>query len=507
MLLPQVLVLGAYFAVLISLSVYGAHRTYLVYLYIKGRKRAARATTLNFRRTSDTFDRIPTVTVQLPIYNEQYVVERLIDAVARFRYPRGHLEVQVLDDSTDETRLIARRAVGRWQARGVYIRYFHRRVRTGFKAGALAEGLRTARGELIAVFDADFIPPADFLARTVASFTDARVGMVQARWGHVNRNYSMLTRAQAILLDAHFVLEHGARHRGGCFFNFNGTAGVWRRQAIESAGGWQHDTLTEDLDLSYRAQLAGWRFVFLTDVVVPAELPVTMNAFKSQQRRWSKGSIQTCLKILPAILRSDLPLRVKTEAFFHLTANFNYLLIMALAVLLVPSVLIRGAFDSSWVLVEVPLFCAATLSVVNFCALSQIVLGGDWLIRLRDIPVLIIVNLGLSMNNAMAVIEALVRRSSEFVRTPKYGVVVHDDKWVGKRYRQVTVGQPLVEVALGIHFMFAVLYALSIGLLGPLPFLILFESGFLYVGALSLAQQFSVPGIVLWAQVTGRTAR
>ena len=220
----------------------------------------------------------------------------------------------------------------------------HRRVRTGFKAGALAEGLRTARGELIAVFDADFIPPADFLARTVASFADARVGMVQARWGHVNRNYSMLTRAQAMLLDAHFVLEHGARYRGGCFFNFNGTAGVWRRQAIESAGGWQHDTLTEDLDLSYRAQLAGWRFVFLTDVVVPAELPVTMNAFKSQQRRWSKGSIQTCLKILPAILRSDLPLRVRTEAFFHLTANFNYLLIMALVVLIVPSVLIRGAF-------------------------------------------------------------------------------------------------------------------------------------------------------------------
>ena len=504
---PHTLVLAAYVAVLVSLSVYGAHRSYLVYLYIKGRRRAARATALDFRRTSDSLDRIPTVTVQLPIYNELYVVERLIDAVARLRYPHAHLEVQVLDDSTDETRRIARRAVGRWQARGVDIRYVHRRVRTGFKAGALAEGFRTARGELIAVFDADFIPPADFLVRTVASFADARVGMVQARWGHVNRNYSLLTRAQAMLLDAHFVVEHGARHWGGCFFNFNGTAGVWRRRAIESAGGWQHDTLTEDLDLSYRAQLAGWRFVFRPDVVAPAELPVTMNAFKSQQRRWAKGSIQTCLKVLPAILRSDLPLRVKAEAFFHLTANFNYLLILALAVLMVPSVFIRGAFDSRWVLVDVPLFCAATLSVVNFYALSQHALGGDWLTRLRDIPALIAMSLGLSVNNAMAVLEALASRSSEFARTPKYGVVARDDRWVGKRYRQVTVGQPLVEVAFGVYFTIAVLYALSIGLLGLLPFLVLFQSGFLYAGVLSLAQQYSAPRIVLRAQVAGRSAR
>ena len=498
---PQAFILNLYFTILVCLSLYGVHRSYLVYLYIKGRKQAATHTAAFGSLASP--DQVPTVTVQLPIYNEMYVVERLIDAVARLRYPRARFQVQVLDDSTDETQRIAKRAVSRWRARGVEVCYFHRAVRTGFKAGALREGLRTARGELIAIFDADFIPPVDFLERVVAAFNDPSVGMVQARWGHVNRDCSLLTRVQALLLDAHFVLEHGARHRAGCFFNFNGTAGVWRRRAIVSAGGWQHDTLTEDLDLSYRAQLAGWRFVFLPDLVVPAEVPVEMNAFKLQQHRWAKGSIQTCLKVLPAVLRADLPLRVKAEAFFHLTANFNYLLMLALALLMVPALYVRGATSRpQFMLADFLLFSVATLSVVNFYALSQWELRGNWLTRLRDVPALIAVSIGLSVNNARAVVEAMVGGSGEFVRTPKYGVMARHDGWMGKSYRQVAVVQPLVELGFGIYYTTALFYALSDGLLVPIPFLVLSQIGFLYAGLLSLMQQHAAPGAGLRARVT-----
>ena len=393
---PEALVVGLYFVVLACLSVYGAHRSVLVYLYTKGRRHAARRAAHAGVLPRDSDGRLPRVTIQLPIFNEMYVVDRLVDAVARVRYPRDRVEVQVLDDSTDETGRIARRAVRRWRERGADIRYHHRAARSGFKAGALADGLRVAKGDLIAVFDADFMPTADFLERAVAPFTDPDVGMVQARWGHANRHYSLLTRLQAMLLDAHFVLEHGARDRAGCFFNFNGTAGVWRREAIEMAGGWQHDTLTEDLDLSYRAQLAGWRFVFLPDVVAPAELPVEMNAFKSQQHRWAKGSIQTCLKVLPRVLRAPLPLRVKAEAVFHLTANFNYLLVLALSVLMVPALFVRtsGGADHQLLLPDLPLFAAATLSMVNFYAVSQRELGGRWWRRLRDLPALMAMSLG-----------------------------------------------------------------------------------------------------------------
>jgi cellulose synthase/poly-beta-1,6-N-acetylglucosamine synthase-like glycosyltransferase len=316
------LILVSYFFVLSILAVYGWHRYYLVYLYMRHKdSQPAEPAAL---------DPLPVVTVQLPIYNEMYVADRLIDAVCRLDYPPELLEIQVLDDSTDETCEIAELAVRRNAAQGIDIKYFHRDDRAGYKAGALEAGLRIARGRFVAIFDADFLPGADFLHRLLPHFGDDGVGMVQARWGHINQDYSLLTKIQSILLDGHFVLEHGARNRSGRFFNFNGTAGIWRRDAIDSAGGWQHDTLTEDLDLSYRAQLLGWKFVFLPDVVSPAEVPVEMNAFKSQQHRWAKGSIQTCRKLLPQILQADLPPQVKAEAFFHLTANFNYLLMVAL---------------------------------------------------------------------------------------------------------------------------------------------------------------------------------
>src|ERR1035437_4705799 len=298
MTLAETFILVSYFFVLIILAVYGWHRYYLVYLYMSNRDKEA--------KPGPPLDPLPVVTIQLPLYNEMYVADRLIESVCRIDYPRDRLEIQVLDDSVDAARGIAELAVRRFAAQGIDIKYYHRTDRTGFKAGALEAGLKVARGEFVAIFDADFIPAADFLMQLMPHFRDPKVAMVQARWGHINRDYSLLTKIQAILLDGHFILEHGGRNRGGRFFNFNGTAGVWRRIAIEDAGGWQHDTLTEDLDLSYRAQLRGWEFVFVPTVIAPAEVPVEMNAFKSQQHRWAKGSIQTCRKLLPSILRSNL---------------------------------------------------------------------------------------------------------------------------------------------------------------------------------------------------------
>jgi cellulose synthase/poly-beta-1,6-N-acetylglucosamine synthase-like glycosyltransferase len=434
----------------------------------------------------------PAVTIQLPIYNEMYVADRLIDSVCQIDYPRELLEIQVLDDSTDETCSVAEQAVRRNAARGVDITYIHRTDRTGYKAGALDAALKVAKGEFVAIFDADFIPTADFLTRTVPFFVDPKVAMVQARWGHINQEYSLLTKIQSILLDGHFVLEHGGRNRAGLFFNFNGTAGIWRRTAIGDAGGWQHDTLTEDLDLSYRAQLRGWRFVFLPDLIAPAEVPVEMNSFKSQQHRWAKGSIQTCRKLLPRILRANVPLGVKVEAFFHLTANFNYPLMCVLSVLMAPAMVIR--YNMGWyemLLIDVPLFFAATASVANFYMVCQRELHADWITRAKYLPFLMSIGIGLAINNTRAVFEALFNKQSEFARTPKYRVETDSDEWIGKKYRQSFVVQPMIELALGLYFTATVFYALANGIYGTLPFLVLFQIGFLYTGLLSIIQQYA----------------
>jgi cellulose synthase/poly-beta-1,6-N-acetylglucosamine synthase-like glycosyltransferase len=435
---------------------------------------------------------LPRVTIQLPIYNEMYVADRLIDRVCEIEYPRELLEIQVLDDSTDETREIAELAVRRHAARGFDIQYVHRVDRRGYKAGALAAGLKKAKADFIAIFDADFIPPKDFLVRTLPHFAESNVGMVQARWGHINQDYSLLTKIQAILLDGHFVLEHGGRNRAGCFFNFNGTAGVWRRQTIDAAGGWQHDTLTEDLDLSYRAQLLGWKFVFLPELVSPAEVPVEMNSFKSQQHRWAKGSIQTCMKLLPQILRSNQPLHVKAEAFFHLTANFNYLLMTVLSVLVFPAMYVR--YNMGWtemLLIDIPLFLAATMSFFNFYMVSQRELYPDWRARLKYLPFLMSIGIGLCINNSRAVLEALFKNESEFTRTPKYGIERASDEWAGKKYHQTVGVQSLIELALGLYFTGTVFYALINQIYGTLPFLVLFQVGFLYTGLVSILQQFT----------------
>ena len=446
---------------------------------------------------------LPRVTVQLPVYNEMYVVERLIDAVGALRYPRDRLDVQVLDDSTDDTSRIVRRAIRRWRGRGLDITCQRRPNRKGFKAGALADGLQTARAELIAIFDADFVPPSAFLEQAVPLFHEDSVGMVQARWGHSNRSDSLLTRVQALLLDAHFVLEHGARHRGGCFFNFNGTAGVWRRAAIVSAGGWQHDTLTEDLDLSYRAQLAGWRFVFAPEVVAPAELPIEMNAFKSQQHRWAKGSVQTCAKLLPRVLLAPLPFRVRVESAFHLTANLNYLLVLAWSVLVVPALFVRASAGGWWLWLDAPLFGVAGLAAVLFYAYSQREVGGDWLARARDIPALAAIGLGMSVNNAGAVLEALASRPGGFARTAKYGPLTGTGAWTGARYRRAAIVQPLVELACGVYFTVAIGCAFAVGVIAPIPVLVLCQLGFFYVGCLSLAQQRAAPAAAWPAEAAG----
>ena len=488
------LTLAAYFFVLIILAVYGWHRYYLVYLYMKYRDRQS--------QPGPALDPLPVVTIQLPLYNEMYVADRLIEAVCRMDYPRDRLEIQVLDDSTDETRSVAELAVRRCAAQGVDIKYFHRRDRAGYKSGALEAGMKEARGEFIGIFDADFIPTPDFLARLMPHFRDPKVGMVQARWGHINEDYSLLTKIQAILLDGHFVLEHGGRNRSGRFFNFNGTAGVWRRRAIDDAGGWQHDTLTEDLDLSYRAQLRGWRFVFVSDLIAPAEVPVEMNAFKSQQHRWAKGSIQTCRKLLPTILRANLPLGVKAEAFFHLTANFNYILMCVLSVLMFPAMVIR--YNMGWyemLLIDIPLFFAATFSFCNFYLFCQRQIHADWRTRAKYIPFLMSVGIGLSINNTRAVVEALLNKDTEFARTPKYRIEGDADDWVGKKYRQSVAVQPLVELLLGLYFTWTVFYALAAGIYGTLPFLVLFQVGFLYTGLLSVVQQYAGEPVVLNTQV------
>jgi cellulose synthase/poly-beta-1,6-N-acetylglucosamine synthase-like glycosyltransferase len=472
-----------YFIVLVLLASYGFHRYVLVYLYYKNRK----------NRTvgpPGEFAELPRVTVQLPIFNEQFVVERLLDAICRLKYPLDKLDIQLLDDSTDETQAVAKGVVDHYAAQGFPVSYLHRTNREGFKAGALAEGMKSARGEFIAIFDADFVPPEDFLLRTIHYFTEPKTGMVQTRWTHINRNYSFLTQVEAILLDGHFVLEHSGRARSNVFFNFNGTAGVWRRQAIEEAGGWQHDTLTEDTDLSYRAQLVGWKFVYLQDVECPAELPVEMTAFKTQQARWAKGLIQTSKKILPRVLRSEQPFHVKMEAWYHLTSNLSYPLMIVLSVLLLPAMIIR--FYQGWfqmLYIDLPLFMVSTFSISSFYLVSQKELfPRTWPKALIYLPCLMALGIGLTITNSRAVIEALLGRQSAFARTPKYRVESKKDKVRANKYRRRLGWVPWIEILIGAYFAMTVYYAIANENFITVPFLLLFVFGYWYTGFMSLLQ-------------------
>jgi len=472
-----------YFIVLILLASYGVHRYILVYLYYKHRKK--KTTT-----PSSEFSELPRVTVQLPIFNEQYVVDRLLSSICKLQYPLDKLDIQLLDDSTDETQTVARALVDQYAAQGFPVSYLHRTNREGYKAGALAEGMKSAKGEFIAIFDADFTPPEDFLLKTIHHLTDPSVGMVQTRWTHINRNYSFLTEVEAILLDGHFVLEHSGRARSNVFFNFNGTAGVWRRTAIEEAGGWQHDTLTEDTDLSYRAQMKGWKFVYLQDVECPAELPVEMTAFKTQQARWAKGLIQTGKKILPQVLKSKQSFHVKLEAWYHLTSNLSYPLMVLLSVLLLPAMIIR--FYQGWfqmLYIDLPLFLASTFSISSFYLVSQRELfPGRWFRALLYLPFLMALGIGLTVTNTGAVLEALIGKQSAFARTPKYRVESKKDKVRASKYRKRLGWVPWVELIIGTYFAMTVYYAVVNENYITVPFLVLFVVGYWYTGLMSLLQ-------------------
>lgn len=488
----DVALLVPYFIVMLILAFYGLHRYQLVWLYYRNKKNAAHADepAAQFAETD-----LPFVTVQLPMFNEQFVVDRLIDACCRLRYPRDRFEIQVLDDSTDETDevaagVVARYAAGTEELPPQPIVYLHRTNRHGYKAGALEEGLKSARGELVAIFDADFVPPPDWLERVVHHFAEPGIGMVQTRWTHLNRDYSFLTQVEAILLDGHFVLEHGGRSRAGVFFNFNGTAGMWRRQAISDAGGWQHDTLTEDTDLSYRAQLKGWKFKYLQDVECPAELPIEMTAFKTQQARWAKGLIQTSKKILPQVFRADVPFHTKLEAWYHLTANISYPLMIVLSTLLMPAMIIR-----SWqgpvqmLLIDLPLFLASTASVSTFYMVSQKELHPrSWWKTVIYLPFLMAMGTGLAITNTKAVLEALFGIKSAFARTPKYRVQNKGERARAKVYRKRLGIIPWIEMAIGCYFAWTVWYATSTENYFTVPFLLLFVLGYWYTGLLSLFQ-------------------
>ena len=482
---------GLYLLVVCLIASYGLHRYWLVYLFYRRRRNAP--------RPARRYDELPPVTVQLPLYNEDMVAHRVIDAACALDYPTGKLQIQVLDDSTNESAMIAAGRVAHWAARGVDIQHLHRPDRHGFKAGALANALPQATGQFIAVFDADFVPPRDFLRRTIHYFTDPAIGMVQTRWDHLNRDDSLLTRSQAIFLDGHFIIEHTARNRAGRWINFNGTAGIWRRQAIVDAGGWQHDTLTEDVDLSYRSQMAGWHFVFLPRVKCPAQLPPEINAFKAQQHRWTKGSIQTARKLLPRLLGSAVPPSVKVEAFFHLTSPMVYLYVTLMALLLYPAVLVNSApFERgtmAGVIFATSLFALGTASAAVFYVASQRAQHRSVAGTVAAIPVLMSIGVGIALNNARGCVEALLGRPSPFERTPKY----QPPRRAGRRHGEPIIATPSIklwmsflEIAMGLYTLYCA--RLSIGAeytLLSLPFLLLFAFGYLYVGLNSLYSQIS----------------
>ncbi len=481
------LLLGAYGVVLGLLSILGLHRWHLLGLARRGAAHGAPSGTPPSLLTRAGGGEPPLVTVQLPIYNERFVACRLLKAVCRLDHPRDRLQIQILDDSTDDTSRRLGRLARRARRLGFHIEHLRRPARAGFKAGALAEGLQRARGEYIALFDADFIPAPDFLRRALPAFDDPQVGMVQARWGHVNRRASLLTRVQAALLDGHFLVEHLARARAGRFFNFNGTAGVWRRRCIESAGGWQARTLTEDLDLSYRAQLAAWRFVFLPDLVAPAELPARMGAFRSQQYRWAKGSMQTARLLLGPVLASRLPWRIRLEACFHLTGNAAYLLLLALCLLMWPAIRLRHPSGGPTALtLDAAVLAAATLSVAAFFHHGQRRAGRGRLESLLCLPPLLGIGAGLAVNNARAVVDALRGRDSPFVRTPKDGG--RDGGGARQRPERTAAAggygpagaRPWAEGTLALYLVAALVDSAWLGAWPWVPWLALFAWGFGY---------------------------
>ncbi|GAA5146081.1 glycosyltransferase family 2 protein [Prosthecobacter algae] len=484
----KLLWLTSYIIVSAGLSAFGAHKVKVLYTYWKHRKNPPKAL--------EEFAELPVVTIQLPIFNEADVLGQLVASISALDYPKDRLQIQFLDDSTDETSQACEQYAQAMRQQGFDVEYRHRSNRQGFKAGALDAAMATVKGEFICIFDADFEPEPDYLKQTIHHFTDPQVGIVQARWGHKNLDFSLLTRLQGILLDGHLMMEQTSRSRQGEFCNFNGTAGLWRRCVIDEAGGWKHDTLTEDLDLSYRAQMLGWRFIYLNDIIVPAELPPDMDGFKSQQHRWTKGSVQVCKKVLGKVWRSDEPFMKKVEATAHLTSNFANLLTLCTLVLLYPVDFLPVNSWQKAVFVDLPVFLFATVAVIAFYLTAQ---GAQrrlgWLQTIPYIPLFMALGIGMSINNGKAVIEALLGQESDFVRTPKYGVNSRAQAQASKKSFRYKAGKSLclwIELALVGYFGHLFWMAVQKEQWGSLPFLALFLGGFLYVSLSSLMKRFSM---------------
>ena len=476
----QDVIIGTYFISLTILFLFGSSGFVMIYYYMRHRNKK--------RVTAEELHVFPDVTIQLPVFNEYYVVERLIEAACHIDYPQEKLEIQLLDDSTDETTEIAEARIAYYKARGFDIKLIRRNSREGYKAGALKEGLKIARGEFIAVFDADFIPKPDFLKATLPHFySDEKIGLVQTRWEHINSEYSFLTRVQAMALDGHFVIEQSVRNKAGLFMNFNGTAGIWRKSCITDAGNWEADTLTEDLDLSYRAQLRGWKFIYLNEVTSPAELPSEINALKSQQFRWTKGAIETARKILPRVWRSKIPLEKKIHATFHLTNNMVFPFILIAGILNVPLIFIKhqGGYEIYFSIMAG--FVFAFLGSFFFYLYSQKEIYTDWQKRMLLFPLFMAGSMGFAVNNTKAVLEGLFKKKSEFVRTPKYRVEGKEDQWSDKRYVPLKVNATvIIEILLALYCFFGVAASIYYIELAAIPFQLLFSMGFGLVAALSL---------------------
>ena len=466
-----------YFTVLVFLSIYGLHRYEILHTYFKHRKKIV-------SEPPKRFAALPPVTIQLPLYNERYVVERLIEETLKMDYPRDLLQIQVLDDSTDDTAPFAEALVERYRNMGYPIEYHHRTNRHGFKAGALQAGLATATGDFVAIFDADFCPPSDFLMRTIHHFAEDKVGVVQTRWSYLNRDYNFLTEVEAMMLDGHFILEHGARSRAGYFFNFNGTAGILRKTMIDDAGGWQHDTLTEDSDLSYRAQLKGWRFVYLPGLDCPSELPVQMHGFQVQQSRWAKGLTQVAKKLLPAILKSNATRRQKIEAFLHLTPNISYPLMIVVSALMLPVMIVRF-YMGPWQMlyIDLPLIAASFWSISMFYVVAyRELFPKTWKRALLLLPMLMAVGVGLTIINTRAVLEALFGVQTAFARTPKYNISGGTINLENKQYKRRSGWLPYAEILFGCYFTGMVVFAIQTYNFFAVPFLLQFVGGYFWAG-------------------------
>ncbi|MDP3940248.1 MAG: glycosyltransferase family 2 protein [Deltaproteobacteria bacterium] len=488
---------AVYGLAVILLFLYGVNSYYLVYQFVKNRRRSEQNDEAVVREywNDKSYENLPLVTIQLPIYNEQYVVERLIRSACNIDYAPGKVEIQVLDDSTDETKDLVVKIVDRYREMGHDVHHITRPTREGYKAGALKFGMERCRGEFIAIFDADFMPPKDFLYKTVPYFSNPKIGLVQTRWSHVNADYSFLTLAQSLGIDGHFVVEQAGRAWGNLFMNFNGTAGIWRKETIESAGGWQADTLTEDMDLSYRAQLAGWKMHFLHNVCTPAEIPVDINAFKSQQHRWAKGSIQTAKKILPMLFSTDEPLRRKVQAVVHMTHYMVHPLMVTVALLSIPML---RYFEINFTPLAfgllVFLLLIATTGPSSLYMFSQRTLNPEnWRRKIAFIPALMFIGTGIALSNTKAVLEALFNRPSEFVRTPKLNILMKGDKVDDRKYRMPLRPVFLLELLMGAYCFAGFLLYLDSGkyLIGP--FLAIYTVGFTYTGIMSILHSIQGP--------------